>query len=390
MHTHTHTHTNTHVHIPMLAPAQTCIQTIRYLPPWSSPEGQMVRPLQAKHAHRLQARAKWAKHLPQVSTGPVGPEFPASSWKREEMESQIESHLITCSLGLQLSRGWRVCGLCHLCGRPSWTVVNWNLIYLSPCLAHNQWNSRLGFILPSETGKKKGTGKSSIFHFFFFTSSPAHVSSPVMQSTELLICLRAVNTLHHCRCSSMVRADHRAQFDANSVYWARPWLANTEVDARWGYRRWRCIHTKSCLTVQRPSGCSTFHFTLLIFHILAPAALWPNASAQVAGIWMRVHVYPFTCMSGGGSSKQYASPPPSAPSPPLTSPGPERACYREEEGSKVEENRQKNPTNRSPGITNAQQLCGDGAVFLFVLIFGVEIQWVDWGCGPNWWWKVAK
>lgn len=37
--------------------------------------------------------------------------------------------------------------------------------------------------------------------------------------------------------------------------------------------------------------------------------LWPNASAWVAGIWMRVHIYPFTCMSVESSSKQYTSPP---------------------------------------------------------------------------------
>ncbi len=39
-----------------------------------------------------------------------------------------------------------------------------------------------------------------------------------MQSTELLICLQSVNMVHHLRCSRMVRADHRAQFDANLLY----------------------------------------------------------------------------------------------------------------------------------------------------------------------------
>ncbi len=171
--------------------------------------------------------------------------------------------------------------------------------------------------------------------------------------------------VHHRRCSRMVRADHRAQFDANLVYCALT-LAEvhnagllksrllTEVDARWGYRQRRRIYTKSCLTVQRPSGYSTFHFILLIFHILASTVLWPNASAQVAGIWMRVHIYPFTWMSVESSSKQCTSPP--ATSPLLTSLGPELACYREEEESKTEENRQKSPTNRSPGITNTQHM----------------------------------
>lgn len=179
-----------------------------------------------------------------------------------------------------------------------------------------------------------------------------------MQSTQLLICLQAVNMLHHWRCFRLVRADHRAQFDANLVYSALTlaeihnagWL---KVEARWEYRRRRRIDTKSCLTVQGPSGYSTFHFILLIFHVLAQAALRPNASAQVTRIWIRVHIYPFTWMSVGSSSKQYTSPP--VTSPLLTSLRQELACYREEAGSKAKEKRWKHPTNRSPGITDAIQ-----------------------------------
>lgn len=95
--------------------------------------------------------------------------------------------------------------------------------------------------------------------------------------------------------------------------------------------------------------------------------LWPNASAWVAGIWMRVRIYPFTWMSVGSSSKQYTSPPETSPL--LTSLGTKLACYREEEeeeeeeGSKAKENRQKNPTNRSPGITNTQHICGEDVGF---------------------------
>ena len=191
-----------------------------------------------------------------------------------------------------------------------------------------------------------------------------------MQSTELLICLWAVNMVHHWLCSRMVRADHSAQFDANLVY-SELTLAEAhnagllksqppaEVDARWGYRRWRRIYTKSCLTVQRPSGYSTFHFILLIFHILAPAMLWPNASAWVAGIWMRVECT-FTHLPGCQSEAALNNTP-LPPQPHLCSPlpGSELACYREEQGGlKAKENRQKNPTNRSPGITNIQHLCG--------------------------------
>lgn len=147
-------------------------------------------------------------------------------------------------------------------------------------------------------------------------------------------------------CSWMVRADHSAQFDANLLHCALT-LAGvhnagilksqspTELDARWGYRQRRCIYTKSCLTVQKPSGYSTFHFILLIFHILAPTMLWPNASARIARIWMRVHIYPFTWMSVGSSSKQYTSP--LETSPLLTSLGSELACYRGEEEVVVEE-----------------------------------------------------
>lgn len=118
----------------------------------------------------------------------------------------------------------------------------------------------------------------------------------------------------------MLRADHRAQFDSdlvlcmltlaeeqNAGFLKFPPLG--EVDARWGYSQRRHIHTKSCLTAQRPSGYSTFHFIPLIFHVLAPSMLWPNASASVTGIWMRVHAYPFTWMSLGSGSKQYTSPP---------------------------------------------------------------------------------
>lgn len=102
-----------------------------------------------------------------------------------------------------------------------------------------------------------------------------------------------------------------------TVHW--PWLKYT-VESCWKpglSERWMpggeagsedASNTKSCLTVQRPSGYATFHFILLIFHILAPTMLWPNASAQVAGIWMRVHIYPFTWMSVGSSSKQCTSP----------------------------------------------------------------------------------
>lgn len=176
--------------------------------------------------------------------------------------------------------------------------------------------------------------------------------------------------VHHWWCS---KADHSAQFDANLLYCALT-LAEvhnagllksqppTELDARWGYRLGRGIYTKSCLTVQKPSGYSTFHFILLIFHILAPAMLWPNASAWVAGIWMRVHIYPFTWMSVGSSSKQYTSPPETSPL--LTSLGSELACYKEEEeeeeGSKAKENKNKNPMNRSP-ITNSQNICRENA-----------------------------
>lgn len=61
--------------------------------------------------------------------------------------------------------------------------------------------------------------------------------------------------------------------------------------------------------------------------------LWPNASAWIARIWMRVHIYPFTCMSVGSSSKQYTSP--LETSPLLTSLGSELACYRGEEEEEV-------------------------------------------------------
>lgn len=81
----------------------------------------------------------------------------------------------------------------------------------------------------------------------------------------------------------------------------------TEEDTGGKYRRCNCIFTKSGLTVQRSSGYSTSHFFLLIFHIMAPTTLRPNASSRVAGIWMRVHIYPFTCMSVRSSSKQCAS-----------------------------------------------------------------------------------
>lgn len=63
--------------------------------------------------------------------------------------------------------------------------------------------------------------------------------------------------------------------------------------------------------------------------------LWPNASARIARIWMRVHIYPFTWMSVGSSSKQYTSP--LETSPLLTSLGSELACYRGEEEVVVDE-----------------------------------------------------
>lgn len=58
--------------------------------------------------------------------------------------------------------------------------------------------------------------------------------------------------------------------------------------------------------------------------------LWPNASAWIARIWMRVHNYPFTWMSVGSNSKQCTSP--LETSPLLTPLGSELACYREVEG----------------------------------------------------------
>lgn len=104
------------------------------------------------------------------------------------------------------------------------------------------------------------------------------------------------------------------------VCW-RPRLS--ELDSR----QLRPMCTKGCLTVQKPSGFSTFHFILLIFHIQASAVLWPNVFAWVAGIWMRVCIYPFTWMSVGSSSKQYTSAPESSPLlPSLSSKLP---CYRE-------------------------------------------------------------
>lgn len=319
MHTYIHTHpcTRTHLHLDysLSTPLEqsrgaNCVATASQTCLEAAGQSQMAQAL--AYPRCQQAPLALSARLP--------PE------RGEEMVSQIESHLITYSLGLQLSRRWREWGPCHLCGWPSWTVVNWNLIYLSPYLAHYQSNSKLGLIL--ENWKRAPS-------FTFLHLPQLTLCSPVMQFTELLICLRAVNMVHRWRCSRMVRADHRAQFDGKLVYHA---LTLAEVhnaallqipashrgDARWGYRQWRCIYTKSCLTVQRPSGYSTFHFTLLIFHILAPATLWPNASAWVAGIWMRVHIYPFTWMSDGSSSKQYTSPP--ATSPLLTSPGPKIAC----------------------------------------------------------------
>lgn len=90
----------------------------------------------------------------------------------------------------------------------------------------------------------------------------------------------------------MVAADHCLEFDVNMFYSPDLEEYNTgmlkaqslTVYSRWGYRQVRQISTKSCLTVQKPSGFSTFHFILLIFHIQASAMLWPNVFARVAGI----------------------------------------------------------------------------------------------------------
>lgn len=151
--------------------------------------------------------------------------------------------------------------------------------------------------------------------------------------------------VYDCWSSWMVRADHRA-LDANLLYGALT-LAEVynvglpksqppaKLAARRGYRQGRRISTKSCLTVQKPSGYYTFRFILFIFHILAPTTRRPNASAWVAGIWMRVRIYPFTWMSGGSSSKQYTSLPKTSPLlPSLVS---RVACYREEEDEEEEE-----------------------------------------------------
>lgn len=199
------------------------------------------------------------------------------------MESQIESHLITYSLGLQLSRGWRVWGPCHLCGRPSWTVVNWNLIYLSPYLAHYQSNSRLSFILPSEAKKN---GKSTIFHFFS-TSFPG----PVMQSTELLICLWAVNMVHHWHCSRMVRADHRAQFDTNLVYCALTLaeVHNAEIPAshrggcQVGIQAVKTPPHKELLNC--PKALWVLHLSLYPFNISCPGPSHALAKCLCLGYW---------------------------------------------------------------------------------------------------------
>lgn len=92
---------------------------------------------------------------PRCQQAPLAPSARLLPEREREIQSQIESHLITSSLGLQLSRGWRVWGPCYLCEWSSWSVVNWNLIYLSRFLAHEHLNSRPGFILPSRSWEKR-------------------------------------------------------------------------------------------------------------------------------------------------------------------------------------------------------------------------------------------
>lgn len=78
---------------------------------------------------------------------------------------------------------------------------------------HYQSNSRLGFILPSEDEKK---GKELHFSLFFlhlpqnslFSSHAIHRLIDLFASCE------------HGPSLAVVRADHRAQFDANLVYCA--------------------------------------------------------------------------------------------------------------------------------------------------------------------------
>lgn len=98
--------------------------------------------------------------------------------EREEMESQIGSDLITYSLRLQLRREWRVWGPCHLMDGPH-ELVNWNLIYLSPYLAHYQSYSRLGFILPSENKKK---WKKLHLSLFYISPVRSLLQSCILQS----------------------------------------------------------------------------------------------------------------------------------------------------------------------------------------------------------------
>lgn len=117
---------------------------------------------------------------PRCQQAPLAPSARLLPEREREIQSQIESHLITSSLGLQLSRGWRVWGPCYLCEWSSWSVVNWNLIYLSLFLAHEHLNSRLGFILPSRSWEKRW--KELHLHFFkrfspancLFPSHPIH------------------------------------------------------------------------------------------------------------------------------------------------------------------------------------------------------------------------
>lgn len=138
--------------------------------------------------------------------------------------------------------------------------------------------------------------------------------------------------VHHWWCTRMVRADHSALFDANLVY-----SELTLAEAQCRLAEIPASHRGGCqVGIQAvkahlhkelfncPEALWVLHLSLYPFNISYPGPSHALAKCLCLGCWNMdesgVHVYPFTWMSVGNSSKQYTSPP--ATSPLLTPAGP--------------------------------------------------------------------